>query len=597
MIRKWPSKTVAFIKRRRIAVASVFTLLLIITVYFVSIHGISYEGQNSKTFQGPGYNLTVVPVDIYDSPLGSTAQFQVFGEINGTLMKGLSITVSAGADTFNPPVKVINNGGFMRIYVPLGNNAMSHGSALVSISSGNKTLFTVEEHIIRTPVPLEIEALIAASGVLYLMTLASWDFSGRRIILMVTPVYVLLAAFMGQRYDTFFMITSGIRFIDGVNPFIVSGFMPPSLKWEYPPLFIPYSMLSYILMRAFGLHTISNGMLNYPGTVSGFTYMAWRSFSGPFLLPYYAIVKLPMILSTIAIYFLLVKYSPVGKGNAVRFWILNPYVIVVGVIWGQLDVISSFLLLASLIKLKHGKTGVSALLCGLGTGFKIFPVFLIPGIIRESRNKLRDSTIFAASLLPNAILYILGGSIIKPLYTLFYSRSVPTFYGVFSSNGISWQYVLKLLGVSSFPSLFLYAFIPFYLIFTVLFLRKRGERDYLRYMLVVIFAFFLSYNYTNPQYFVWVLPLLIYEGEYLVSVIMSAIPLGYLIITYNLAYFINPYLSYNYFSSLLGQVESLKVTYLGSVLVSFIMISNACLLYLLMRGIGRIRAEGSSSAP
>ncbi len=540
-------------------VAVVFIILLSSTGVMTAFTGLNFQGENSFNFTSQGTNLTVSPTTLYRSwPYLGESQIQIYGEVSKNLGNELNLTLITHTGTYYPQSKVISNQGFVRDYVTLNNTEA--GPATCILKDGNTTLFTFQIQVENTVLPILDEALMCLAILSYFLTLVAFEFKDSRIPFLLIPVYVIIAAFFGQRYDVFFMITTGVRYFQGVNPFVASSLLPPSLKWEYPPLFLIYSMFSYLIAHLGGLPAISNSSLNYPGTVSGFTYMAWRAYVGPYMLPYSLLIKVPMIAATLGVYFLLSRRSDYLKDKAAKHWLLNPYVLIVGIAWGQLDVLAGFFLLFSLIELERGKTGLSSIMCSVGAGLKIFPVFLLPGIIRESTSKLRDIGIFLLGFSPNLILYWIAGSPFSSLGELFYSRSVPSFFGIFTSNGVSWQLIAEPLGITSFPSLFLYVFVPFYVIFTILFLKRKEGRQYAPYIVTVTMAFFLTYNFVNPQYFIWIIPVFLLSRDLKNAAIFSLIPLAYIFLTYHFTYFINPFLSFNYFSSIFGQAEVSRIS-------------------------------------
>ena len=580
------------LKRQRKIIAVVFIVLLV-SVAALSDAAISLQNQNAAYIHSGDINLTVTPKKLVSTALNhGTFQIQIFGEVPQSLERNLSVSINSGNVTTHPYEINQYNDGYLRAFITIRPSEVL-GNHPVGIISFNDTLhFAFHLNVVHSNRPLIIETLIGLTSVFYLLVLIGWDFSNRRLFLMLIPVYIALAALFGQRYDSFFMISTGIRLYGGVNPFVHSALFPPSLKWEYPPLYLLYSMFSYVAAHLAGLPALSNELLNFPGTVSGFTYMAWRALNGIYLIPYYALIKVPMMAATVGTYLLLVRNGYIDSSRANRYWLLNPYVLVVGIAWGQLDVLSAFFLLFSIVELRQGKTGTSAVMAALGTSFKIFPVFLLPLILLNSRRKVRDLGLFLLVLSPDIVMYYLTGSVIVSLKELFFSRSVPTFFGLFSSNGVSWQVIVRSLGVETFPSLFLYVFIPFYIVLTAFLLIRKIQPNPGRYMIVVLTVFFLTYNYVNPQYFIWVIPLLLIELEYSSAFFLSLIPVVYLFLTYSLTYFINPYLSYNYFSSPLGQLEAEKVSFMSSLLLPFIILANAYFILLLYRNIRKLYGSG-----
>lgn len=572
--------------------AVIFITLILSVVYLYASQAISPEGENESVFATDGMSLTVSPTTLFLTPFHSGGgQIQIYGTIGGVNASSISVVLFSGSFSISVQESIQIHNGYMRAYLHLSNADLKSHELLGFFEVDNKSEFIFHVKVDHTPLPLLTEVLTGLAALFYFITLASWNMGSRRILLFLIPLYIAFAALFGQRYDTFFMISSGIRAYDGVNPFVPSNLFPASLKWEYPPLFIPYSVFSYLIVLLSGQPAISNNILNFIGAESGFTYMAWRSLSGPSLIPYYLLIKIPMIASTLGLYRIMVRRAGIDHAIVNRYWLLNPYIIVVAIAWGQLDVLSSLFLVWSIIELKRGSTGTAAVFTAIGTSFKIFPVFLLPLIISNSRKRLRDIGFFAMGLAPNLIIYKLTGTLFYPLSELLFSRSVPTFYGIFSSNGVSWQVILNIIGIRSFPSLFLYVFIPLFAIFTFFYITRLRNGNPALFMIVVISLFFLTYNYVNPQYFIWLIPLLLIENDLWHVAVFSLIPMVYLFLTYRITYFINPYLSFNYFSSPLGQLEVTRVSLLSGLLIPFIIMVNAFILYFLYKKVSSLFRE------
>ena len=399
--------------------------------------------------------------------------------------------------------------------------------------------------------------------------------------LYLVPVYIPLSILYGQRYDDYFMISLGMRLFDKVNPYLPAGFTPPGLQWEYPPLYAIWSYFVVVFTHyVLGFRIPSNTQLNYVEVSYNNVYSAWRALAGSNLIVLYGLAKLPFVLSFFWINSIIVQMS--GKQQW-KLWLINPFAVVVGIMWGQLDVLGLAFLLQAFVYHKQGKDFKAILFAAVGAAIKIFPVFVIPLLIARSRNKiLAFSAIFPVILL-SLLIYAASGNLLTDLNTLFMGRAVPTYLGVFISEGLTWQVIVSDLLVRSFPSLFLYVFVPAYIIFTAYAIRRGVNME--SYFIICMLIFFVTYNFMNPQYLIWILPFFILLGESWYAALISILGSIYLFLDYSYAYFLNPDIVWNYNAGFLGQLEEVRHAFDGNSIVmgAFGVLSSVIFAYLLYR--------------
>ncbi|MEM0128413.1 MAG: hypothetical protein QXO03_04945, partial [Thermoplasmatales archaeon] len=295
--------------------------------------------------------------------------------------------------------------------------------------------------------------------------------------------------------------------------------------------------------------------LVYPGVLLGNYYDAWMSFTPKTLPIFYLFAKIPMIISVVLVFLLLDR--EVGKRyNVTKLWLLSPYVILVGIMWGQLDVIASLFLLVSFLAFSRGRTDLAILAATTGFWVKIFPAFIIPFLLIESKRKTRDVLIMLLSSIPALLIYYHSGHFIDDIEIIAYARSIPTFRGIFSANGLTWQLIIQDLRITHFPAIFTYAFPPFIVVLSLIYYYKRGSM--IKYVIAEFLFFFLTYNFVNPQYFIVVIPLFLIDKDLRNYLIYSIYPTLYVIFNYSFSYFVVPSLSYNYFASYIGQIEQAR---------------------------------------
>ena len=461
--------------------------------------------------------------------------------------------------------ETFHNVSFFSFYVtlnPSGNQQVENFS--VSI---NGQIVNASVRVESSPYPLIGEFTLLSSFVLFMLGLYFAPFKSKLWVVPISISYLAFAALLGQRYDMFFMISGGLHLLSGVNPFIKSANLPGTLKWTYPPYYLIWSTVSDFLSGTLTHTPIPNpSSLIFPEVRLGNYYDAWLGFVPGSLPVYYLLAKLPMILSVLGVYYLLVMKFKL-QYNLTKLWLLNPFVILIGVVWGQLDVIAAFFMVLSVYYMVKGRSGMAILASTLGFWVKIFPVFIIPFILIESKHRLRDLGIAVISSVPALLIYFFSGNFVREMEVMIYSRSVPTFNGIFNAQGLSWQVIVSRLGVEHFPPLFLYLFLPFLVVLCVVYYYKRG--NIVNYVIMEFLFFLITYNYADPQYLIVLIPLFLINRDIWNYMVFSVYPFVFVILTYSFAYFVVPSLSFNYFSSPLGQQEALRTWITSSNLFIF----------------------------
>ena len=432
---------------------------------------------------------------------------------------------------------------------------------------------------------------------------------GRRTPLRVfvpvaAAVYLLVAPFTGQRYDVYFLLSSGIRVLQHVNPFNPGNppVYPGDLKWAYPPLYAIYSAASYLVYQgATGAAVPSVSSLTWPGFVSS-TYGVWLAFVPKSLPVLVLLLKLPMIASALATGYLLLKMT--GKRTAAVFWIANPLVILVAAVWGQLDPIATLLAVLALYYYARGKQYHAYFFASVGAAVKIWPVLLIPlflvnSLRGEGRRAVKPLSAVLPALAATVGLYAAFGNVAQTLLVLLYSRSVPTFAGRLSVNGLTWQQALTALGSPTIP-IFLVVGIPLYGL-ELFWIYWKKDSDMGKWIVISILIFYLTYNYVNPQYFLWILPFLVIQGRRLASWVFTALPMAYVVLTYNIFYFVSPTLLLDEFSNGASIVEQLKLAYFFNAPAAFValavIIPTVLYFVLLKQELGRPRKNAGEADP
>lgn len=439
---------------------------------------------------------------------------------------------------------------------------------------------------------LGVYALIAAlaAALIFLGRKAGW----KAFALVGLGAYLALAPWTGQRYDIYFLLSSGARILQHVNPFDPGNpaVYPSPLKWAYPPIYPLYSSFAFLVYQALtGTALPSVGALTWPGWLTS-TYNVFQAFVPPTLPIIVSLLKLPMIASAILTGLLLRKMT--GSDSAVAWWIANPLVILVGSMWGQTDPIATLLALASVYYFQKEKEYHAYLLASLGAAVKIWPVlavpiFLVISLKRKGLVAFKPLVAVLPALLVSLAIYGFYGNPMQSLFVFAYARGIPTFAGAFTVNGLTWQELLFVLHSPPVP-LFLVVGIPLYAVILAWAYRK-GETDVARLLVVLLLIFYLTYNYVNPQYFYWILPFLMLQKRRFATVAFTALPLVFMFFAYDIFYFASPTLLPDEFSFGASVLEQMKVSLFYQTPSQFLLISalipTAAYVFLLRRVLKR----------
>ena len=473
-----------------------------------------------------------------------------------------------------------NNIGFTETTIGLDSGWAHYGNNILRASSVSCASQSVNLSI------LPDESAIPKDVVLYLVIGSVWAalfFILRRArlpiaLLGAAAAYLVLSPFTGQRYDLFFLASSGIRILEHVNPFNPGNppIYPGALKWAYPPLYAFYSALSFQLYEAItGAALPSVQTLTWPGFLTS-TNNVWEAFAPKSLPVLTFLLKLPMIVSAVATGWLLMRMT--GKQVSLKLWLINPVIILVAAIWGQLDPIATLFAVASVYFFQKDKPYHAYLLASFGAAVKVWPALLLPIFFTVSLRKRGFSSLKElVAILPSAAvtlgLYGIYGNLIQTLSIFVYSRGIPTYAGKFSVNGLTWQQFL-LIGHTSPLPVFLIFGIPAYL-FSLWWIYRKKDVDVTKWIVVSILIFFMTYNYVNPQYFYWLLPFLILQRHKLYAWIFTALPMLYVILSYNVFYFVSAGILFDEFSTGPSIIEQLKLNFFYATPVLYILVSAA----------------------
>ncbi len=247
----------------------------------------------------------------------------------------------------------------------------------------------------------------------------------------------ILAPWTGHPFDFEIWVRLGV--------FIQSGASPYSLLPLVPHLsFAPYPTMT----------SISYPPL--PAMIFGATYALYQLLGSPSAFLYYFLLKQPMIISDLLVAVLLFRLiskrgEPSGARRVAILWIYFPFAIIVSAMWGALDPVALFLVLASMYAFETGRPYVSAGLLGLAIYFKLMPIIFLPLFLiipaLQARTKAGYTGIalgipFVGTVVP---FYLFGWSFSGIFSAVSYQGSLPGFGGLGIFN------VLSLLQLPSSP--------------------------------------------------------------------------------------------------------------------------------------------------
>lgn len=470
-----------------------------------------------------------------------------------------------------------NPEGFIQYYLPVTTRWAQPGVNILRIVTQDSDSNSASL-VVKTDTPGYLGESTLYGGVIaaaFIAFILSRRLPRKAFLIAAAILYLGAAAFTGQRYDMYFMISAGVRILDGVNPFNPGnpGIYPFALKWAYPPAYAYYSAFAFYAYHLItGAAIPKAASLVYPGYATA-TYSVWRGFVSASMPVLALLVKLPLIASVFGVYLILERTR--GHKIAASYWLANPLVFVVGSLWGQLDPVATLFAVASLYEYSRGNLGRSFLYASAGAAVKVWPGLLIPIFLAQMAARNRRSIYKMVWALPALVLSLLGyavfGGLGESLFIFAYSRGVPTYAGEFTVNGLTWQQILFVARSPPLP-IFLYAGLPLYALI-VYYAYRRPSANVCKLAILALLILFLTYNYVNPQYFLWIIPLLLMVEMDVYSLAYTLLPGIYLALSYNMFYFVSPAILYDQYAFPASIVEQLKISVFYSLIPVYLMVT------------------------
>lgn len=251
--------------------------------------------------------------------------------------------------------------------------------------------------------------------------------------------------------------------------------------------------------------------------------------------------KLPYLIFDLPIAFLLMKLfeSKREKTLAFALWLFNPVNIYATYLIGQFDIIPTFFVVSSLVLLfMRGISSANllwaALLIGIGTTFKIYPLFLLVPL---------------SSLAPDwkKRIQIITVGIVPYLLTILPFLPSPGFRSTALVASQTLKSLYPQIPISGGESLLL--FLLFLLFFYLVFLHVKGELEPLWKRFFLTLLLFFVFTHYHPQWFLWLSPFLIIS--LLKSHFRDILPVGISLVSFvGLLFFFEPSLTLGLFSPL-----------------------------------------------
>ena len=293
-------------------------------------------------------------------------------------------------------------------------------------------------------------------------------------------------------------LSFGSTIFHGQNPYVLS---PHTLA--YPPLWAFLCVPAYVL---------------------------WSALNNPFV--FNVAIKLPIIIADILISVTIrssvynLTHDPIKSRAAMLLYLFNPVTIVFSSFWGMFDAIPTLFVLLSILLLSQRKYLVSGLSLGIGIAVKgFFPALLLPLMLFYVRKKEMNFR--------KCFNYVLYSASIPILISVpFLMLNAAAYLGaLFSSvhrlpvNLTYWLPLRYFFQAINLPSATIttlsssIAAVGFLTLYSLLFSRKAGNwqmgqnptgaKFYLKGLIMVILAFYITANVVNEQYLIWILPFLI----------------------------------------------------------------------------------------
>lgn len=177
-------------------------------------------------------------------------------------------------------------------------------------------------------------------------------------------------------------------------------------------------------------------------------------------------------------------------------WLFNPVNLFATYMMGQFDIIPAFFIVASIFFLNKKRLILASFMLGFGIAFKLFPIFLLIPLVIFGKSWRQRILMIVAGLIPYVV------SVIPYLFSPGYKTSA-----LLANQSLKSLYAQ--IPVSGGQSILLFP--VFILLFYLIFFHFREKFNNLWQNYFVILIFFFVFTHTHPQWFLWIIPLLIID--------------------------------------------------------------------------------------
>ncbi len=219
---------------------------------------------------------------------------------------------------------------------------------------------------------------------------------------------------------------------------------------------------------------------------------------------YLFLMKIPYLFFDILIlvYFLKIFPRQVDQSRVLKYWWLNPIVIYLPYIWGQFDIIPTSITLIALYFLARRPTA-GAFLLGLAASYKNYPLMLLPLVILARAKNIRQGlTMLTAGILPFILtcLPFVRDSFFRDtvLFSWQSQKMLDFMWGIGGDIGV-------------YPFVIGYSLIAFWSYYYA-----RKTQDVVGPITLSLLWYYATTNF-HQQWFLWVLPFLVYQSVKSVS--------------------------------------------------------------------------------
>jgi hypothetical protein len=199
---------------------------------------------------------------------------------------------------------------------------------------------------------------------------------------------------------------------------------------------------------------------------------------------YLLVLKLPYLVLDVAIAFLLMEFfeNKEDKKKVFIFWLFNPFTIILLYAFSNIDIFPVILTVLAFLMIKRQKLTTAALLLGVASGFKLYPLLFVPFLFLTGRT-LKEKVLLALTPV------VTFGVIILPfLSTAFFQSALV--------SGLTTGIFTSTFSTLAVAILFFYA---------VLLDKKINLFNYWVALFLIIFSFSLF----HIQWLLWIAPFLV----------------------------------------------------------------------------------------